>query len=177
MEQESSGSLPVSGFKKSAMPMTHADSMFSLFKSRTVLDPVLGELRRSGGAWRGRLSVGGAPAVALVLPGDGNEPDPRAIEVVRELDARLPDWRAGIAAALLDHLEPYADADTGSFGHIRTPEDVWPHARLCHVNVFEQSGVLTLELGYGVDWDEDHILGARFQQGRLVELNGSTGPL
>jgi hypothetical protein len=49
MEQESSGSLPVSGFKKSAMPMTHADSMFSLFKSRTVLDPVLGELRRSRG--------------------------------------------------------------------------------------------------------------------------------
>lgn len=170
--------LPVSGFKKSARPMTHAGAMFSLFKSRTVLDPALGELRRSGGAWRGRLSVGGAPAVALALPGDGNEPDPRAIEVVRELDARLPDWRAGIAAALLEHLEPYAaEADTGNFGHIKAPEDVWPHARLCHVNVFEQSGVLTLELGYGVDWDEDHTLGARFQQGRLVELNGSTGPL
>jgi hypothetical protein len=43
--------------------------------------------------------------------------------------------------------------------------------------VFEQSGVLTLELGYGVDWDEDHTLGARFQQGRLVELNGSTAPI
>ena len=169
---------PASRFKKSAMSITHAGFMFSLFKSRTVLDPVLGELRRSGGAWRGRLSVGGAAAVALVLPGDGNEPDPRAIEIVRELDASLPDWRAGIAAALLDHLEPYAaEADTGNFGHIKMPEDVWPHARLCHVNVFEQSGVLTLELGYGVDWDEDHTLGARFQQGRLVELNGSTGPL
>jgi hypothetical protein len=160
------------------MSITHAGFMFSLFKSRTVLDPVLGELRRSGGAWRGRLSVGGAAAVALVLPGDGNEPDPRAIEIVRELDERLLDWRAGIATALLDHLEPYAaEADTGTFSHIKTPEDVWPHARLCHVNVFEQSGVLTLELGYGVDWDEDHTLGARFQQGRLVELNGSTGPL
>ena len=152
--------------------------MLSLFKTRSVVDPALGELRRTGGAWRGRISVGGAPAVALVLPGNGSEPDPRTIEIVRELDERLLDWRASIATALLDHLEPYAaEADAGTFSHIKTPEDVWAHAKLCHVNVFEQSGVLTLELGYGVDWDEDHRLGARFQQGRLVELNGSTGPL
>jgi len=152
--------------------------MLSLFKTRSVVDPALGELRRSSGAWRGRISVGGAPAVALVLPGNENEPDPRAIKIVRELENSLPDWRAGIAASLLDHLEPYAaDAEAGNFSHIKTAEDVWHHARLCHVNVSEQSGVLTLELGYAVDWDEDHTIGARFQQGRLVELNGSTGPL
>lgn len=152
--------------------------MFSLFKSRTVLDPVLGELRRSGGAWRGEIGIAGQLAVPLALPGNGSEPDAAAIEIVRELDGRLSEWRAGIAAALFDHLEPYASAsETGAFRHIRAPEDVWPLTKLSHVTVFRQSGMLTLELGYGVDWDEDHILGARFQQGKLVELNGSTGPV
>ncbi len=124
------------------------------------------------------MKVAGLPAVPLVLPGNGNEPDPAAIEIVRELDGRLSEWRAEIAAALFDHLEPYASAsETGAFRHIRTPEDVWPLTKLSHVTVFPQSGALILELGYSVDWDEDHVLGARFQQGKLVELNGSTAPV
>ena len=34
-------------------------------------------------------------------------------------------------------------------------------------------GDLTVELGYRVAWDEEHTLGARIRDGRLVELNGS----
>jgi hypothetical protein len=32
---------------------------------------------------------------------------------------------------------------------------------------------LTVEIGYRVPWDEEHTLGARLRQGRLVELCGS----
>lgn len=30
--------------------------------------------------------------------------------------------------------------------------------------------------GRGVAWDEDHTLGARLRNGRLIELNGSVVP-
>ena len=45
------------------------------------------------------------------------------------------------------------------------------------VSVEPLAGDLTLELGLRTAWDEEHTLGARFREGRLVELNGSVlGP-
>jgi hypothetical protein len=41
------------------------------------------------------------------------------------------------------------------------------------VQVTRMSGGLTLEIGYRVAWDEEHTLGARIQDGRLVGLSGS----
>jgi hypothetical protein len=38
------------------------------------------------------------------------------------------------------------------------------------------SGGVTTELAYAVAWDDDHMLGARFQSGNLVELCGSIVP-
>jgi len=35
------------------------------------------------------------------------------------------------------------------------------------------SGVATTELVYAAAWDEDHMLGLRFQSGRFIELCGS----
>lgn len=34
-------------------------------------------------------------------------------------------------------------------------------------------GTLRLEIGLRVAWDEEHTLGARLRDGRLIELNGS----
>jgi hypothetical protein len=34
-------------------------------------------------------------------------------------------------------------------------------------------GILTIEIGYQVAWDEEHTLGARIRDGALLELCGS----
>jgi hypothetical protein len=150
--------------------------MFSLFKKPRVVDPVLGELLRSRGSWRGAISVEGGPSVLLVLPGTGAAPDARAISIVQHVDDDLPRWRADIAKELFDHLEPYAqEVDPARFGHIKSPEEVWPHVRLVHVAVSLDHDELTLELGYQADWDEEHTLGVFFCNGKLLHLNGSVG--
>jgi hypothetical protein len=41
------------------------------------------------------------------------------------------------------------------------------------VQVAPLDGRLTLEVGLRVAWDEEHTLGARLHDGRLLELNGS----
>ena len=50
---------------------------------------------------------------------------------------------------------------------------MWPHAHAEYVQVAPLDGALTIEIGYRVDWDEEHTLGARVREGRLIELNGS----
>ena len=151
--------------------------MLALFHSPVFEHPVLGPLRRKGGRWHGSVNIEGL-SVPLNLPGDRERPDPAAMLMLEGLSGKLTGWRDSIAAALFEHLEPYAQADEeGAFGSIRAPADVWSHARLVHVSTFEQAGNPVLELGYRVDWDEEHTLGARFINDGLVELNGSTGPL
>lgn len=150
--------------------------MFSLFKKPSVVDPVLGELRRSGGVWRGTVSVMGNSSALLVLLGTASAPDQRAIALVRRIDEDLPHWRTDLARELFAHLEPYAENDDQqAFADIKAPEDVWPHVRLVHVAVFQDRNELTLEMGYQADWDEEHTLGAFFSNGKLSHLNGSVG--
>jgi len=59
---------------------------------------------------------------------------------------------------------------------LETPSQVWAYVSLAFVSVTPLSGFLTVELGYTTAWDEEHILGARFQAGKFLELCGSVLP-
>ena len=152
--------------------------MCSWFRSPSVVDAVLGELRRRGGAWRGTIDLGDGRS-PLVLPGPRSGPDPQAIDLARTLPVAYPAWRARIAAALIEHYAALAEA-TGPGDHapppLARPEEVWPHARIAFVAVTELDRERCVEIGYQVAWDDDHTLGARLRNGRLVELNGSVLP-
>ena len=150
--------------------------MFGLFKSTPHSDPALGQLERTRGLWRGSIALSGQPEVPLALHGDKTGPDAQALAAAKALKADFPGWRPAIAHALFEHFEPYAAADDDggtARPHISGPFMVWPHTTLQYVAVVPLAGALTVELGYAVAWDEEHTLGARFQQGQLVELNGS----
>ena len=51
--------------------------------------------------------------------------------------------------------------------------DVWPHSTIAFVQIVPMDGELTVEIGYRTAWDEEHTLGARFQNGMFSELSGS----
>ena len=59
---------------------------------------------------------------------------------------------------------------------IQRPDQVWSHVSLHSVAVMRMSGVVTVELVYVAAWDDDHMLGARFQSGNFIELCGSVLP-
>jgi hypothetical protein len=65
--------------------------MFGLFKSELFRDGQLGELRRSGGCWKGSLVVAPCGTFRLALAGSREAPDPIALELARELPDR---WNA-----------------------------------------------------------------------------------
>lgn len=153
--------------------------MFGLFQSAPFSDPMLGELVRWRGFWRGsiQLESGSAP---LVLAGTRAEPDPMALAVANEVQARLAGWRATIETAMFEHYQPYAQSLAAGeeeardgFPGIATPAGVWPHVSLQYIAVLPLSGHLTTELGYTAAWDEEHTLGMRFKGDAFVELCGS----
>lgn len=154
--------------------------MFGMFKSTPFSDPQLGEFRRSGGLWRGAARLGEA-SVPLVLSGPRAAPDPRALTVARSIASSYPTWRPSIERAMFEHYSPYAEAVAAGeseapqegLPRIDAPADVWPHTHTEFVQVTPLDGVLTVEIGYRVAWDEEHTLGARFREGRFLELNGS----
>jgi hypothetical protein len=157
--------------------------MFGWLKSDPFSDPVLGELRRKGGAWRGEIAVADVRA-PLSLPGPRAAPDARALDLARRVTADYPGWRKGIGAALFEHYAPYAEAvaagdaepSEGGVPRIAQPDRVWPHTSVAFVAVISHEGELAVEIGYQVAWDDDHTLGARLRNGRLIELNGSVVP-
>lgn len=158
--------------------------MFSLFKAPTFTDPTLGELRRSGGAWRGTIALDTGRAAPLVVAGSRSAPDASALAIARTLRADYPSWRPAIERALFEHLAPYAEAvaageadpPTGGMPRITTPAEVWSHVGVEHVSVLPLDGAPTVEIGYRTVWDEEHLLGARLRGGQLLELNGSVRP-
>jgi len=155
--------------------------VFGLFKSVPFVDPQLGEFRRSRGAWRGSITLGGAAPVPFVLSGGRTAPDGEALRIARFVPSEYGAWRPKIEGELLEHLIPYAEAVTaGEFDppphglpELGTPSSVWPHTTLVYVQVSPLDGVLTVEIGYRVTWDEEHTLGARLRGGQLLELCGS----
>ena len=155
--------------------------MFGLFKSPPFHDPKLGELVRSRGLWRGSLTVEAGVSAPLALSGTRTEPHAQALAAAHEVAQAFASWRPAIEQALFEHYEPYAEAVTAgellspseTLLHIAAPGDVWSHVSLVFVSVTPLSGLLTTELGYTTAWDEEHTLGARFQSGKFIELNGS----
>ena len=147
--------------------------MFNLFRSAPFVDERLGELRRSRGGWRGTLVLDGTVSVPLVVSGSRRAPHPEALRMARAVPSELPAWRPVIERALFEHYTPYAEAAAADVPAIREPASVWAHTRVDYVQVAPLDGPLTVEIGYRVAWDEEHTLGARLRDGRLVELNGS----
>ena len=154
--------------------------MFRLFKSPPFLDPQLGELVRSRGLWRGLITVEAGVSAPLMLAGTRTEPHAQALAAARDVAQAFASWRIAIEQALFEHYAPYADAVTAgelpaseALPRIAAPGDVWSRVSLVFVSVTPLGGLLTTELGYATAWDDEHTLGARFQSGKFIELNGS----
>lgn len=150
-------------------------------KPTPFVDPELGELRHTRGAWHGTIVLDGGAAVPLVLSGGRSAPDDEALHLARAIPVESASWRALVEPELFAHFEPYAEAvaageleaPTGGLPRIVAPSDVWPHVAAEFVRVERIGGAFFVEVGYSVAWDEEHTLGARFRDGRLRELNGS----
>ncbi len=155
--------------------------MFGLFKTPTFADDELGQFQRSRGYWRGQIRLDVGEPVALVLSGSRERPDAEALALARTIRGDLPRWRPSIAEALVEHLEPYAEAvaageaepPAGGLPAIHAPADVWPHTAIEFIQVAPLDGHLTVQIGLRVAWDEEHTLGAIVRGGRLLGLNGS----
>lgn len=154
--------------------------MFGLFKSAPFYDPQLGELRRSGGLWRGAVLLREAK-VPLALSGSRSAPDPEALYVACSIESSYATWRPSIERAMFEHYSPYAEAvaegesepPQDGLPRMAEPSDVWAHTETEFVQVTPLDGELTVEIGYRVAWDEEHTLGARFRKGQFLELCGS----
>ncbi len=157
--------------------------MFGLFKSPTCSDPLLGELRYSGGMWRGTIAIGHSE-IPLAIHGSRASPDKQALELAQTVASRYPEWQTPIASALYEHYEPYADSvaageadqPEGDLPRITQPAEVWSHTSIEFISVAPLDGGICVEIGYRTAWDEEHIVGARMRDGQLIELNGSVLP-
>jgi hypothetical protein len=63
--------------------------MFDVFRSGPFRDAQLGELRRSGGYWKGGLVVAPCGTFRLALAGGRALPDPAALALAKELPDRF----------------------------------------------------------------------------------------
>lgn len=154
--------------------------MFGLFSAPTISDPDLGELKRSRGMWRGHIRLDQSVS-PLIVAGPRSAPDPSSMLLAKSISYRYPSWQAEIERELIEHLAPYAEAVAS--GELPSPEDplpaiekssdVWQYVATEYVAVAPLGGKLTIEFAYRVTWDEEHTLGARLQDGRLLELCGS----
>ena len=158
-------------------------AMFGLFSSASVSDPVLGELKYAKGRWRGMVQLDGAN-IPLAISGSRKVPDANALKAARKLSSVFAAVRPEIEAALFAHYAPYAEAmvsgdlppSTEGRVEVRAPKDVWPHVVTQFVSIEPMAGPLITELGMAVAWDEEHVVGARFDDTKFIELCGSTIP-
>jgi len=146
--------------------------MFGLFKTPSFLDAALGELQRKGGYWRGTITLEGQ-TLPLVIAGGKEQPDPQALALAQALPAQYAGFKPAITQALFEHNEPYGEDDESGVPKLTDASQVWPQVQLVHVLVDTVDKVMTVEWGYTAAWDEEHTLGARFRDGKLLELNGS----
>ena len=153
--------------------------MFGLFRLEPFRDGRLGEFRRSGGYWKGSLVVAPCGTFRLALGGSREAPDLIALGLAKELPDRFKSLMPRIQTGLFEHYVPYKEAiDAGEetdspCPSVASPEAVWPHVAPAHVLVEPLEGVPTVEIAFKVAWDEEHTVGAPFQNWQLIELNGS----
>jgi hypothetical protein len=89
-----------------------------------------------------------------------------------------------VAHALFEHHAPYQKAVAAGeleppsppLPAIACPSDVWRFVTLQSASVTPIDGKLVSEVALSAIWDEEHTLGARFEDARFVELNGSILP-
>ena len=153
--------------------------MFGFLRPAVFVDPALGELKRSGGRWRGRIEMSGK-VVPFAVSGPRGHPDPEAVAAMAALPGVWAQNSGSVARALLDHLAPYREAVAAGeeapsqpLPPADRPADIWATVDVRSVSVTPLAGKLTSEVALAATWDEEHTLGARFHGPVFVELNGS----
>jgi hypothetical protein len=113
---------------------------------------------------------------------DSKAPDESALSAARSFSTAFAALRPQIETAPFEHYQLYAEAVASGdlpppaegIVQVQAPGDVWRHVVSKFVAIEPMSGPLVTELG--VAWNDEHILGARFDQNRFIELCGSTVP-
>lgn len=148
--------------------------LFDLFGRPSQEAPGVGRLERRRGVWLGTIAVGGRPSAPLELAGPrGGIPEHR-LALARELPIRYDALRPAIQRALYEHYQPYLEApDNDAVPAIAEASGIWDYVGIAHVRIEPLDGVETVEIGFDTTWDVEHTPAARFQDWRLVELNGS----
>lgn len=163
--------------------------MFGLFKKVVVDHSVFGPLTRRGREWEGSIQVLPNQEVPLELEGTKEAPHTQTLATALELPGKLPDLIPVIARELLEHLEPYRDAlsdpedgmaemysdpnTVRKIHRIKTPDDAWATSEISGVEVGLANGKVRLLIKIQTIWDEEHTLGAYFDDWQFMELNGS----
>jgi len=117
----------------------------------------------------------------LPLSGDRARPDAISVRLAHQLCARLPELLSQRQTSLFEHYLPYRDAAyTGALPderkrlpEITSPAGVWPSVSPAHILIEPMDGIPTIEIAFAVAWDEEHTVGARIRDWRLIELCGS----
>ena len=73
-------------------------------------------------------------------------------------------------------LAPHCAVPLRLTGGRKTPDDVWGGVTVQSADIDAGHTEFPNEIRYRVLWDDEHTLGARIAQGRLIELCGSAGP-
>lgn len=154
-------------------------SLFGFLRPDPVQHPRLGTLVWSGGHWRGTADIAPFGTTPVLVAGSRSGPNGVAAEIASELPSRLPALAPAVAQALWEHLEPYQEqVGAGewlgeSLPTIGSAPEVWPHVKLDYVLVEPLSRAITVEMVFSAAWDDEHALGARFVDWKLLELCGS----
>lgn len=151
--------------------------MFGLFKSDPYTDAELGTFTRARGKWRGTVTLPGRGPTPVALSGGRKQPDARALTLARLVPAQYGSLIPDIQTGLFEHYEPYLQAHEAGdylagepFPKFGNDSSLWEKVRLVGVAI----GAEEFEVVYQTDWDEEHSVGARIRDGKVVEMDGST---
>lgn len=136
--------------------------MFGHGKEQRVVDAELGPLLRIRNAWRGHVRIDPFGPIPLSVPGSRSEPDEDALTIGLTANHEYEHCAHAIEEELAEHRSAYEGDGT-----------VVSAIPPSYVAVIRLDHRLVLEFGYRVPWDEEHALGARLSDGKLLELNGS----
>jgi hypothetical protein len=163
--------------------------MFGLFKKVVIDHPALGPLTKRGGRWEGNINIFPNQSVPLELEGTKVAPHAETLAAALDLPSKLPSLIPLIIEELLEHLEPYkealSDPDDDLAGMysdpsavrkiqaITTSHEAWAACEIEGVEVMLVENKVLLLVRIQSMWDEEHLLGAYFQDWQFVNLNGS----
>jgi hypothetical protein len=154
--------------------------LFDFFSSANVDVDGLGAFERRRGRWQGSITLSPGGTVPLLLAGNRAGPSEDAVTLARQIARRCAELIPVIEAELFEHYTAYRDAvqsgeweDAPVVPTLERPSDVWPHVTMQRVLIESMGEIATVEFAFRTVWDEEHMLGARFQEWKLIELNGS----